>query len=274
MSSLRIPCAAAVLGVALLIPSDLRAQSPASTVLHACARLDGDGKFLRLVGANEACKKNETRVQWNIAGEPGPAGPAGATGATGPAGPAGPVGPQGPQGEPGTNGIDGALGPQGPAGETGPAGPAGTIVAGECPQFGYVSGISPSGQIQCRMLEGGLVESTPATALGGLSTIDFETGGVSDRSCYDLVAYNSPLGATFEMCGNGGFSGPLTSPPSLAQCQAEPLMTDSYDGNSPLAVGQFRCFQTNEGNWGYLRILSLPDGPPVMVTLQYAMFPE
>lgn len=115
-------------------------------VLYACiARSDGDhdkddhGR-IRLVSANEACRKNETRVRLSAAGPTGPTGPTGAagpagpqglTGAAGPQGALGPVGPGGPAGvkgdtgPAGANGLVGIQGPQGSQGPTGPAGPPG-----------------------------------------------------------------------------------------------------------------------------------------------------
>jgi hypothetical protein len=47
---------------------------------------------VRIVGANETCKQNETARDWNAQGVPGPQGPQGATGAAGAQGPAGPSG--------------------------------------------------------------------------------------------------------------------------------------------------------------------------------------
>jgi hypothetical protein len=50
---------------------------------------------VRIVKATEACKQNETALDWNgqgIAGPAGPQGPAGPPGAQGPQGPAGPSG--------------------------------------------------------------------------------------------------------------------------------------------------------------------------------------
>ncbi len=126
-------CIPSRLGVAVAIvaglvvgwAAPLSAQIPAGNgVIYACVRMDRDhdeGKLVRLVAANETCRRNEVRIHWNIAGLPGPAGPAGSTGATGPAGATGPQGLQGLQGEPGP------LGPTGPKGDPGDAGSGGGI---------------------------------------------------------------------------------------------------------------------------------------------------
>jgi hypothetical protein len=117
------------------------AQIPSQDgVFYACVRLDrgnDEGRLMRLVAADEPCRRQETRIHWNIAGSQGPvgpigpqgvAGPKGATGAPGPAGTqgaAGATGPAGPQGQPGAAGATGSQGPVGPAGPQGPQGPAG-----------------------------------------------------------------------------------------------------------------------------------------------------
>jgi hypothetical protein len=81
-----------------------------TTLIHACVRVanpnnDDDGDeaehadkakarlgSIRIVEANEDCKKNEVALDWNIQGPPGPAGPAGPQGPQGDVGPAGPSG--------------------------------------------------------------------------------------------------------------------------------------------------------------------------------------
>ena len=50
-------------------------------VLEACVNPGNGG--MRLVDAADACRPNETRVQWNIVGPAGPAGPAGPPGPAG-----------------------------------------------------------------------------------------------------------------------------------------------------------------------------------------------
>jgi hypothetical protein len=76
---------AVVAGVAL-------AQSePPSTVIHACKHPSGG--WLRQVSAPSQCRRRETAVSWNVAGEKGEKGDPG---------PAGPPGPPGVKGDPGT----------------------------------------------------------------------------------------------------------------------------------------------------------------------------
>jgi hypothetical protein len=90
------------------------AERPAAQIpsvdgeFYACVRLDRDGdgdesRQLRLVAANERCRRNERLVHWSQ------------TGPTGPTGPTGAAGPQGLQGPPGPTGATGATGPQGAA---------------------------------------------------------------------------------------------------------------------------------------------------------------
>lgn len=106
----------------------------ASNTLFACVKKNGD---VSLVGENERCKNNESRVSWSIVGPKGdtgatgatglqgPKGDTGATGAQGAKGDTGATGQQGPQGERGSDGTDGAAGAPGAPGATGPAGPQG-----------------------------------------------------------------------------------------------------------------------------------------------------
>jgi hypothetical protein len=85
--------------------------------IHGCYKTEPDSPgFVRIVGPNDTCKKNETAIDWDIIGPAGPQGPAG---------PAGPEGLQGPAGDDGKQGPAGPSGPQGPAGAQGPAGPQG-----------------------------------------------------------------------------------------------------------------------------------------------------
>ncbi|HEX3282359.1 MAG TPA: hypothetical protein VHR36_14075 [Pyrinomonadaceae bacterium] len=73
---------------ALTVTSALTAPPPET--LEACVnKVNGS---MRLVDAGTACRHNEKRVTWNLAGPVGPAGPAGAPGPAGPQGPAGPAG--------------------------------------------------------------------------------------------------------------------------------------------------------------------------------------
>jgi len=91
--------------------------------IYACIQRNAD-KF-RLVGTSEACKSNETRIEWNVVGPQGPIGPQGSVGPQGPQGNTGATGATGPQGPKGDTGATGATGPQGPKGEIGATGAAG-----------------------------------------------------------------------------------------------------------------------------------------------------
>ena len=73
------------------------AAIPSNGVVHGCyARSSGS---LRVIDSKVTkCKKNETALDWNVQGRPGPAGPAGKAGPAGSAGAAGPAGPAGPAG--------------------------------------------------------------------------------------------------------------------------------------------------------------------------------
>ena len=89
-----------------------------TTPIHACVN-SSDGT-LRIVGANDTCKKSETALDWNIVGPVGPAGPQGLKGDTGP------------QGQQGPQGVQGSQGPQGPAGMSGyEIMPTGHLLVGE-----------------------------------------------------------------------------------------------------------------------------------------------
>ncbi len=125
--------AAAALGAVVAASTPAAAQIPsAAGVYTACIRLDRDGdegRLVRLVAANEPCRRREQRVTWNEKGAAGDTGAAGVAGPQGQAGPVGPVGPQGPQGIQGAPGADapGVTGgaDRGPVGTPGsPAQPA------------------------------------------------------------------------------------------------------------------------------------------------------
>jgi hypothetical protein len=87
---------------AAVIPAHILASDGASHMIHACVQQGS--QHVRLVTANEPCRRPETRVTWNIVGPQGPKGDPGVKGDTGAAG------------EPGVKGDTGAPGPQGPAG--------------------------------------------------------------------------------------------------------------------------------------------------------------
>ena len=84
--------------------------SAQSAVIDACVQ-QAQGPT-RIVGATEACRQNEVRVQWNVVGPTGPTGPAGPPGPTGQSGAQGPPGPAGPQG-PSGSGVGASAAPLG-----------------------------------------------------------------------------------------------------------------------------------------------------------------
>ena len=96
----------------------LGATQAASETIHACVKPNGT---IYLVDATKACKKNETKVSWNMEG---PKGDQGDPGPQGPAGPEGAQGPQGPAGRQARQGAKGATGDKGDKGDTGATEPA------------------------------------------------------------------------------------------------------------------------------------------------------
>jgi len=95
-------------------------ESPSPTI-HACVQRDSGQ--VRIIAANERCRRSESALDWNAEG---PAGPSGAAGGNGPAGPKGDPGPKGDTGSKGDPGLKGDPGAAGPAGADGPAGATGT----------------------------------------------------------------------------------------------------------------------------------------------------
>ena len=84
-SARSISLAVAVLILAVMLTGvasvRLSAQNGEASVVHSC--LKKKGGELKIIGADEDCKKNETPLEWNLQG---------------PSGPQGDLGPQGPQG--------------------------------------------------------------------------------------------------------------------------------------------------------------------------------
>jgi formylglycine-generating enzyme required for sulfatase activity len=156
----------------LLVASAAWVWAQTGGAINACVN-NREGT-LRIVAVPQ-CKKTETLLTWNIAGEKGDPGlacwdlngnsvadpeedvnadgvwdaldcqgPQGPEGEEGPAGPQGETGPQGPQGDVGSAGPQGETGAQGPQGEVGPAGPQGETGA-QGPQ-GEVGPAGPQGE--------------------------------------------------------------------------------------------------------------------------------
>ena len=97
-----------LLGIALVSGFGLaNAHGGDATLIHSCLT-NGVGQ-LRVVGASQACKANETALDWNIQGIQGIQG----SGDQGIQGPKGDQGIQGPKGDQGIQGIQGVKGDQG-----------------------------------------------------------------------------------------------------------------------------------------------------------------
>jgi hypothetical protein len=113
---------ASIVIIALVLVGITSWVSARGDVIHACVNPAGQ---IRIVAANDACRPQETPLQWNTMAPQGPPGPKGDKGDPGPPGPEGPQGCPGPQGEKGDPGPPGPEGPQGPSGPEGPQGPPG-----------------------------------------------------------------------------------------------------------------------------------------------------
>ena len=83
--------AAAAFGAVSVVQA---AVTDSGGVIHGCVLPSGNLRVV--VGSGRGCRRNETPLDWNQAGVPGP------PGAVGPPGPAGPQGPAGPAGPPAT----------------------------------------------------------------------------------------------------------------------------------------------------------------------------
>src|SRR5262249_35770560 len=127
------------------------AQPPSgSPVIEACVHQSQ----IRIVDADEPCRKHEVRVSWNVTGPQGLQGPKGDRGPQGIPGPQGVQGPKGDQGAPGPQGLQGLQGLQGGQGlqgDPGTTGPNamtlfGTTAVDVLPGTGFtiVPGLSPS----------------------------------------------------------------------------------------------------------------------------------
>ena len=157
-----LPLLALVAGVALAAKPS--ARRPSTAVINACVK-KGSGQ-VRVVRPGAGCRKNESRLSWNVQGPAGPRGATGAAGATGPAGAAGPAGPAGPAGAKGDPGARGATGPAGPKGDAGAQGPPGP---------GLTSLESLNG-VACHL--GGTAGTASLTYdAGGVATLTCVTGG-------------------------------------------------------------------------------------------------
>jgi hypothetical protein len=128
---LAVTTAVVALGLCAAVASGA-IPSASDGVIHACYQKPGllaNPGAVRVIDAEQgqACRSNETALEWSQRGPKGDTGPqgakgdkgdTGATGATGPQGATGSQGATGPQGEPG---LPGAKGDKGDTGAPGPA---------------------------------------------------------------------------------------------------------------------------------------------------------
>jgi hypothetical protein len=173
--------------------------------IHACAKLRSGA--LRIVGPDDACKRNERRLSWNVAGPRGAAGPRGeagppgAPGESGPQGPAGaegPPGPQGAEGEPGPQGAQGARGEPGPQGAQGPVGPQGPGLESldDLAGLGCTTGVGATGTLRIAQAADGTVslrcEGTSAPPPPGdtgrlvINEVDYDQVGADSGGFVEL----------------------------------------------------------------------------------------
>ena len=187
-------------------------------------RTDDNGRLgqVRIIGANDTCLRNETKIEWNITGPQGPQGEQGIQGPIGPMGPQGQqglTGPEGPQGPQGLQGPQGVQGQQGPKGDQGPQGNgldtaaitgqlvgcSGTSFAGAMaflegrsfsaitgadgqfeidyvPAGTYVLDIEQNGQLVASV-NTGAVAAGQTVALGQIQTVDFNSDNNNCGSC-------------------------------------------------------------------------------------------
>jgi hypothetical protein len=235
-------CAAAMVAGA---PRTASAQIPSGNVFYACVALDKDAdtaRLVRLVAATEACKKNETRIQWSVQGPQGPAGlagpqgPAGAAGATGSAGPQGAAGLQGLQGLAGLPGISGATGATGAKGDKGDPGTA-AFTAQSCAVNAAVTGIKSDGTLVCTSFTPPpLSRSLTIGSDCSISDLSIDSFGKL-TACSDAVVSNAVQSATAVACV-------LALPDSGSVLPGGPTAT----------AGSSYCVQTTWGWFGYIKI--------------------
>ena len=140
-SPFRISAAILLGSLAAVAPfsSDVRAADAA--VIRACVQNGGRGNDrdrdrdegggqIRIIGALETCRRNETLLTWNLQGPKGDKGDKGDPGVAGPKGDPGPVGPKGDSGLAGPKGDPGGPGPRGVQGDRGEKGDTGTPTGG------------------------------------------------------------------------------------------------------------------------------------------------
>ena len=221
-----LPLLALVAGVALAAQPS--ARRPSNAVINACVK-KGSGQ-LRVVRTGASCRKNESRLSWNVQGPAGPRGATGATGATGPAGAAGPAGPAGPAGAKGDPGARGATGPPGPKGDAGPQGPPGPAL----------SSLESLNGIACH--RGGTA---------GTASLTYDTGGVATLTC---------------VTGGGGSSGDIrvnefmTGSTGAASNEFVELVNA---GTAGVNVGGYKVAYRSAAGTSDTTLATIPDGTTI-----------
>ena len=199
-----VPSVVALLGAMGGAPMAL-AQTATPAILYGCVLTKEEGKF-RIVSATQACKKNETRIQWvstgpvkgptGDAGPSGPAGPVGPPGANGATGPMGPNGAPGARGATGTTGAAGVAGTPGSTGSVGIAGPAGPQGAtGAAGAAGGVGPMGPQGATGSAGLQGPAgIANTTAGAAGAIGPMG-PAGSAGPAGLTGAQGLQGPVGA-------------------------------------------------------------------------------
>jgi Lamin Tail Domain/Collagen triple helix repeat (20 copies) len=221
-----LPLLALVAGVALAAQPS--ARRPFNAVINACVK-KGSGQ-LRVVRPGAGCRKNESRLSWNVQGPAGPPGAAGATGATGPAGTAGPAGPAGPAGAKGDPGARGTTGPAGPKGDTGLQGPPGPAL----------SSLESLNGVACHL-----------GASAGTASLTYDAGGVATLTC---------------VTGGGGTSGDIrvnefmTGSTGAASNEFVELVNA---GTAAVNVGGYKVAYRSAAGTSDTTLATIPDGTTI-----------
>jgi Lamin Tail Domain/Collagen triple helix repeat (20 copies) len=221
-----LPLLALVAGVALAAQPS--ARRPSNAVINACVK-KGSGQ-VRVVRPGAGCRKNESRLSWNVQGPAGPRGATGAVGAIGPAGAAGPAGPPGPTGAKGDPGARGATGPAGPKGDAGPQGPPGP---------GLTSLESLNG-LACHL--GGIA---------GTASLTYDASGVATLTC---------------VAGGGGTSGDIrvnelmTGSTAAASNEFVELVNA---GTAAVNVGGYKVAYRSAAGTSDTTLATIPDGTTI-----------
>ena len=165
-----------------------------SGTIHGCYKDNGD---LRVIDPSstkkdmQACKKEETTLDWSAAGPMGPKGATGAAGAMGATGATGAMGATGATGAAGANGV------KGDKGETGPSGPQGTAWT---PSYGVASVFVQRGS--GANVPWATYSTTLGSPVGALPGNAGDTAGGAFR--FSCNASQAPCKVSFQATGPAG----------------------------------------------------------------------